>query len=89
MEKRNEIIIDKRNQFYFEGKYFDTFEEMIKHCVNWADLELDIKTAETHLNHLQREIVLNIFMRGIKFKNAQFKQYLQEIFEFAIEKMPT
>lgn len=76
------------NKFYSEGKFFDTFEEVLEYSKKWNDFDLDTLTADRHLDRLKKDITMNIFMRGIKFTNSEFIKYINSIFEFAIKTLP-
>lgn len=77
-----------KDQFYFQGKYFDNEAEFLKYAHDWLKFPLDQKTADRQINTLKKEIIMNIFLNGIKFNNEEFQQYINKIFEFAVNQLP-
>jgi hypothetical protein len=77
----------EKNQFYSEGKYFDKEEDFWAYVKEWPTFTLDQETAERHLDTLKKEILTNIFLSGIKFNNIEFREYVNQIFEFAIKEL--
>jgi ADP-glucose pyrophosphorylase len=80
--------MSQKDQFYFQGKYFDNSEDMFAYSTEWLKLSLDEETADRQMNILNKYIIMNIFLRGIKFNNHEFNEYLDRIFEFAINEFP-
>lgn len=75
---------EQKDQFYFQGKYFDNEKEFFEYARAWLEFPLDQQTAERELDTLKKEIVMNIFLRGVKLNNGQFRELLNKIFEFTI-----
>ena len=75
--------MEKQN-FYFQGKYFETSEEMFEYANKWSDFPLDEEMAEKILNGLTKDIVMNVFLHGQPFSNDEFIKYVQRIFEFSM-----
>jgi hypothetical protein len=74
-----------KDQFYFQGKYFDTSEEMFEYAHKWKDLPLEEETAKKIMDTLKKDIVMNIFLRGLEFTNGEFCQYVENVFFAAIK----
>lgn len=70
---------NEKNQFYFEGKTFVKKEEFWNYVKEWGNLPLDETTASNQLDILKKEVMMNIFLRGIKFKNWEFRKFLGEM----------
>lgn len=77
----------EKGSFFCQGKFFDTFEQMIEYEREWLQYTLDENTAKEKLNVLCKDICLNIFARGVEFTNREFLEYVQKIFEFSIEQL--
>lgn len=77
-------MTEEKNTFYFQGKYFDNEEDFWNYSKKWRFLPLDQETADRNLNTLKKEIIMNIFLRGIEMDNMQFSALLNRIFEFVI-----
>ncbi len=75
---------ENKDQFYFQGKYFDNQEDFWKYVNEWGLLALNQETAERQMDTLKKEIIMNIFLRGIELKNIDFRNYVNKIFEFAM-----
>lgn len=75
------------NEFYFQGKSFDNEEDFWAWTKEWKTLPLDQETADRQLNMLKKDIIMNVFLRGIEFNNDEFSSYLEKIFEFSINKL--
>ncbi|HEX4374900.1 MAG TPA: hypothetical protein VHZ50_16465 [Puia sp.] len=73
-----------KDDYYFRGKYFDKFEDMLKYSTEWKNFNLNPETAEGILDRLKKDIVLNIFLRGSSFTNAEFSDYVEGLFIFAM-----
>jgi len=73
------------NEFYFKGKFFKTFEEMCDHIKVWSKEPLDQLTAEKIMDTLKKDVVMNIFLRGLEFTNGEFCQYVENVFFAAIK----
>lgn len=71
--------------FYFQGKYFETDQEMFDYAIKWNYEQLTEETAERILSTLSRDIVMNIFLRGLEFDNSGFTSYIDRIFEFSMK----
>lgn len=76
-----------KDQFYFQGKNFDDFDEMINYAEDWKALPLDQETAERILDRLKKEIVTNVFLIGKPMNNLEFSAYVEMIFEFSIRNL--
>ena len=76
-----------KDQYYFQGKYFDDSDQMFEYAKNWQNQNLDQETAERQLKALSKDIIMNVFLRGIKFKNNEFNAYLERIFQFAMNEL--
>lgn len=87
MSDRPWISVEDKLPFYFEGKYFDNEEDFFKWVKEWQFLSLDQETAEIKLDNLKKDILMNIFFRGIKFTNNDFVIFLNKIFEFAMKEL--
>lgn len=77
----------KKDQFYFQGKYFDNEEDFWLWTKEWSFLTLDQETAERQLNMLKKDIIMNIGLRGKKFKNDEFREYVEKIFQFSMNEL--
>lgn len=80
-------ILNSENQCYFMGKYFATFEELIKYESDWQISPLDQESAEMLVKTLGKEIVMNAFLTCKPMTNIEFKKKLNEIFDYSINVM--
>jgi len=76
--------MEEKGQFYFQGSWFDSSEEMFEYVDKWQHFPLDQETAERILDRLKKDIVMNVFMTGQPFTNAKFSEYVERIFEFSM-----
>lgn len=81
------MVPTNEQQFYFQGKVFETFAEMIKYTQEWGNTRLNQETATRLLQALKDDILINVFMYPECFTNQQFNNCLNEIFSFAIFKI--
>lgn len=86
--KKLEKMQKEKDQFYFEGRFFDNEQEFWNYTKKWGILSLDQETADRHLNIIKKDIIMNIFLRGIEFTNQEFVSYINKIFEFSINNLP-
>jgi hypothetical protein len=82
---KESLMENKKDQFYFEGKYFDNEEEFWKWTKEWQFLPLDQETADRQINTLKKDIIMNIFLRGVEMSNVEFRTFLNRVFEFAMK----
>ena len=88
-DKCGEHCLDcKCDNFFFEGQWFSSAEKMFEFAFKWNDLALDQQTAKSILDKLTKDIILNIFLRGVKFSNREFSNYIKKLFEFSIRNLP-
>lgn len=66
--------------FFFNGKRFDTLEEMIEYSKEWNNKEIDQQSCKLILDILCRDIFTNISMYGLRLTNRKFSQMIEEIF---------
>jgi len=71
--------------FYFQGKYFDTDEEMFDYAIKWNYEQLTEETADRIAYILSQDIIRNVFARGNGFDNSGFTSYIDRIFEFSMK----
>jgi|KBSMisStandDraft_5_1062788.scaffolds.fasta_scaffold59597_8 hypothetical protein len=83
----DDINLKNEKNFYFQGKWFDTSEELFDYSRRWNDFHLNQETAERLLDRLKKDIVLNVFLHGKSFTNSEFSEYLNRIFNFSILEM--
>lgn len=78
---------DSKNQFFFQGKWFHNQEDMFAYVKEWQNLTLDQETAERILKDFSKEMMMNIFLRGVEFTNLEFTSFLSDLFLFYNERM--
>lgn len=61
-----------KDQFYFQGKRFDSYEEFIDYASKWSDLPLDEESANRTLESAKKIIIANINLYEIKLTNGEF-----------------
>jgi len=71
----------EKNNFYFQGKMFEKEEDFWKWVKEWKNLPLDEETAERILSILNKEIIANMFLLGIKFTNSEFNSFVEKLFK--------
>ena len=76
-----------KNQFYFQGKWFDDSEAMFKYAEEWKSFPLDEETAKRIVDRLKNEIVMNVFLIGKPMSNIEFSAYVEKIFEFSMKNL--
>lgn len=76
-----------KNQFYFQGKWFDSSDEMFKYVNEWQKFSTDQETAERILDSLKKDIILNVFLRGKAFTNAEFSEFVEMIFQYTMRSL--
>lgn len=80
-------MTESKKNFYFQGKWFETDDEMFSYIQEWKKMSLDEETAERTLQRLKNDIWMNIFLRGNQYTNEEFSLYVEKIFNFAIQEM--
>lgn len=81
----SEMHADKpKDKYYYQGKYFDSFDESFKYANEWQALPLDQETANRNLNTFKKEMIMNIFLMGVKMTNSEFNEFLERVFQFAL-----
>ncbi len=80
-------MTEEKDQFYFQGTYFDTSEQMFKYIESWRKFPLDQETADDILKHLKNDISMIVFLNGHKFTNEEFSFFVIEIFEFSMKRL--
>lgn len=80
--------LDKNiSKYYFKGKCFDTLKDLNEFSQNWRDQELDQESAESVLNPIFKDIIINIFLLNIKFTNGEFSEFCQKLFEYSTKEL--
>ncbi|CAB4133807.1 hypothetical protein UFOVP264_27 [uncultured Caudovirales phage] len=74
-------------KFYFQGKWFDSSEEMFSYAVEWNSFLLNRETAERILDKFKKDLLINIFMAMPSFTNREFSNKVEEVLLFAIQKL--
>jgi hypothetical protein len=82
-----EKIPENKKQFYLAGKYFDNKEDYFKWVKEWGEIPLDKETQEELFAQLRMGIFLNIYIKEIPFNNIEFKNFMDKIFEFAMNEL--
>ncbi len=67
-----------KDQFFFQGKYFDNEEDFWKYVLHWETLQLDAETLEILLHKFKIEIEMNIFSLNRKVTNRNMNDLLNE-----------
>ena len=75
------------DQFYFQGKTFSKEQDFWAYVKEWGDLSLNEETASNQLDIFKKEVMLNLFLRGIKFKNWEFRKFLGEMLIVLVQEM--
>lgn len=76
-----------KNQFYFQGKFFDNDKEMFEYAAKWPNQKLDKETAERLLSTFCKDCVMNIFLLGREMTNGDMKELLDDAFYCFIHKI--
>ena len=66
--------------FFWNGKHFDTLEEMMEYSKEWNEKKLDEESFQLIFEHLRREIILNIHLFESEITNMQFSQMIEDTF---------
>lgn len=77
-------MTDDKENFHFQGKWFETFDEMIEYSNEWGNYRLDMFTATDLFSKMMKSLLLNVFLTSKPFTNKQFNNYLDKLFENAI-----
>lgn len=76
-----------KNNFYFQGKFFEDEEAFWQYVQKWGGMPLDQETADRLLNQLKKDILLNIFMFEREYTNNEFQKLLGKVFEDTLFEM--
>lgn len=79
----NENLLSPDKNYYFQGLWFDTLEEMVEYVKEWNNLPLDQQTAERVGDRIKKDIVMNVFLNGPRFKNYEFSLYMEKVFLYS------
>lgn len=80
-------MTEGKDQFYFQGKFFDNQDDFWKYVKEWQTCDLDRISAERILDLLKRDIIMNIGLRELKITNSEFNDFVEKIFLFAMNQM--
>lgn len=61
-----------KDQFYFQGKWLDSYEEFIDYASKWSNLPLDEESANRTLESIKKTIIFNVRIYDIKLTNGEF-----------------
>jgi hypothetical protein len=79
---------ENKDNFCFQGMFFETFEEMVKYEKEWRNSLLLQETAERLLKYLMNDILVNLMIRDfLGYSNKEFVEYVDKIFEFSIKSL--
>jgi hypothetical protein len=78
---------DTRENFHFEGKYFETEDEFRNYASKWGAMELNQETVERKIEMLKKTILLHIFMCNRKITNSQFDKIITDTLFFVLRKI--
>ena len=76
-------MTENNKNFYFQGKFFETFDEMLEYYKIWEQSKLDEKTAKEMTDKIMEQILVNVFLYS-EFTNKEFNEYLQKTFDFSM-----
>jgi len=71
---------DKKDKFYFQGKFFDDKKEFWEYVDQWPEIELNQEILDEMMNSLKKEIMKNVFMYDRKITNGQMNSILENVF---------
>ena len=78
----------KKDQFYFQGKYFDNENEFWAYVKEWPNLNLDPVTMYRLFDTFKEDCVINFFLMSEKsIKNGEMNKILEETFMFFMKKI--
>ena len=73
-----------KDQFYYQGKYFEKQEDFWAYVKEWQTLALDQETAERLTETFKRDIVMNTLLTTETITNIEFSNLLGDTFTFFI-----
>lgn len=76
---------EAQGDFYFQGKWFDSSEEMFEYAREWRSFPLEQECAERIVDTLKKDIIMNVFLMGAKFNNNEFSNYVENIFQYSMK----
>lgn len=76
----------KSKEFFFKGKYFDSFDEMLDYAGEWGRMKLTHKAAEQRLKEVARDIMINVKASGIVMDNFIFDHVCDDMLFFAMKR---
>ena len=79
--------MNEKNQFYFQGKMFDSYEEFMEFAKVWPNMELTQEAAERILDGLKKDIIFNIFLMGRVLTNDEFTKVVEHGFYEMVKKI--
>lgn len=72
--------MDKDKNFYYQGKFFDTFDEMLAWATEFNKRQFTLEDFDSLFKNHQREVLLNLTVHEIKLTNLQLKEILDLAF---------
>lgn len=77
----------EKNEFYFQGKSYDTLDQLIKGAKEWRFMTLNQETCRSLLKTCCNNIMLTIFMNDVKLTNGDMRFLLEELFLELLQKV--
>ncbi len=79
--------MNEKNQFYFQGRMFDSYEQFMEFAKVWPSLELTQEAAERILDFQKKDIIMNIFLMGRVLTNDEFTKVVEHGFYEMVKKI--
>ena len=71
----------EKENFYFQGKYFETSNELFEYANDWQNKTLNQATAERFFKRFSQDCIMNIFFVGIELTNIEFSEIIERLFQ--------
>lgn len=79
--------MEDKNNYYFMGKFFETFEDLLKYEAIWKDAPLNQENATIMGEVLVKDIVMNAMLGDNPMTNQEFQKKLNDVFDEFIKVM--
>lgn len=77
--------MDKKDRFYFDGIFYEDYEEFLKATSRFANSEISPESFKRIMDEFGRSIALNIFLKEHEITNGDLKEILEKTFIYFLK----
>lgn len=87
------MMEENKGDFFFKGRYFDTFDELLEYEQVWRKTQATQESTERELSTLKNDMLCNLIIRDVPLTNAELIAIIEKVFllfcEEVMKKDPT